>query len=117
MPIHKTKNTAGTSIATLALPTETLNPIQWFANVSLVGNSPIIGRENDTIGIGYYHLGVSNHPILKIHGFSAENGMELFYNAAVTPWFHVTPDLQILDPALNHNETALLIGISGRLSL
>ena len=25
--------------------------------------------------------------------------MELFYNAAVTPWFHVTPDLQILDPA------------------
>ena len=75
------------------------NPIHWFANVSLVGNSPIRSRENDTIGIGYYHLGVSNLPILTIHGIGAENGVELFYNAAVTPWFHVTPDLQILDPA------------------
>ncbi len=36
------------------------NPIHWFANVSLVGNSPIRSRDNDTIGIGYYHLGVSN---------------------------------------------------------
>ena len=47
------------------------NPIRWFANLSLVGNSPIRGRENDTIGIGYYHLGVSNLPILTIHGFGA----------------------------------------------
>ena len=47
------------------------NPIRWFANVSLVGNSPIRGRENDTVGIGYYHLGVSNLPILTIHGFGA----------------------------------------------
>ena len=30
------------------------NPIRWFANVSLVGNSPIRGREGDTIGVGYY---------------------------------------------------------------
>ena len=42
--------------------------------------------------------------------------MELFYNAAVTPWFHVTPDLQILDPAQRHNATALLVGIRARLS-
>ena len=92
------------------------NPIRWFANLSLVGNSPIRGRENDTIGIGYYHLGVSNLPILTIHGFGAEDGVELFYNAAVTPWFHVTPDLQILDPAQHHTATALLVGIRARLS-
>lgn len=92
------------------------NPIRWFANVSLVGNSPIRGREHDTIGIGYYHLGVSHLPILTIHGFGAENGVEAFYNAAVTPWFHVTPDIQILDPAQRHNATALLFGIRARLS-
>ena len=92
------------------------NPIRWFANVSLVGNSPIRGRENDTIGIGYYHLGVSKLPILTILGFGPENGVELFYNAAVTPWFHVTPDLQILDPAQSHTATALLVGIRARLS-
>lgn len=92
------------------------NPIRWFANLSLVGTSPIRGRENDTVGIGYYHLGVSNLQVLTLHGFGAEDGVELFYNAAVTPWFHVTPDLQVLDPAQHHNATALLVGIRGRLS-
>ncbi|HTI50506.1 MAG TPA: carbohydrate porin [Planctomycetaceae bacterium] len=92
------------------------NPIRWFANLSLVGTSPIRSRENDTIGIGYYHLGVSNLPILTLHGFGAEDGVELFYNAAITPWFHVTPDLQILDPAQSHTATAVLVGIRARLS-
>lgn len=92
------------------------NPILWFANLSLVGNSPIRSRENDTIGIGYYHLGISDLPIFRIHGLVAENGVELYYNAAVTPWFHVTPDIQILDPAQQNNATALLVGIRARLS-
>lgn len=92
------------------------NPIRWFANVSLVGGSPIRGREDDSVGIGYYHLGVSHLPILTTLGFGAENGVELFYNAAITARFHVTPDLQILDPAQRHNATALLVGIRARLS-
>jgi porin len=92
------------------------NPIRWFANFSLVGNSPFLDRENDTIGIGYYHLGVSGGPFLTSLGFEAEDGIELFYNAAVTPWFHLTPDLQILDPSRRSNETALLIGVRGRIS-
>jgi len=92
------------------------NPIRWFANLSLVGASPIRGRDNDTVGIGHYHLGVSNLPILTIHGIGAENGEELFYNAAVTPWFHLTPDMQMLDPANRSTATALLVGIRGRLS-
>lgn len=92
------------------------NPIRWFANLSLVGSSPIRSRESDTIGVGYYHLGLSNLPILKIHGLGAEDGVELFYNVAMTPWFHVTPDLQILDPAQQNNSTALLVGVRARLS-
>ena len=71
---------------------------------------------NDTVGVGYYHLGISNLPILAIHGFGSENGVELFYNAAVTPWFHVTPDLQVLSPAQTNTPTALLVGIRARLS-
>ena len=92
------------------------NPIHWFANVTLIGNGPIRRRENDTFGIGYYHLGVSKVPILTLHGFGAEDGVELFYNAAITPWFHITPDLQILDPAQQRTATALLVGIRARLS-
>lgn len=92
------------------------NPIRWFANVSVVGGSPIRGREDDTIGIGFYHLGVSNLPILTIHGIGAEDGVELFYNFAVAPWFHVTPDIQVLDPAQRNTATALLVGVRARLS-
>ncbi len=92
------------------------NPIHWFANLSLVGSSPFLSRENDTCGIGYYHLGVSTVPVLTALGLGAENGVELFYNAAVTPWFHVTPDLQILDPAQRRTETAILVGLRARLS-
>lgn len=92
------------------------NPIHWFANVSLVASGLIRGRENDLFGIGYYHLGVSGLPVLEALGVGAENGFEAFYNAAVTPWFHVTPDLQVLDPARQRVATALLVGIRARLS-
>ena len=67
-------------------------------------------------GLGYYHLGISDRPILKALGFGGENGVELFYNAAVTPWFHVTPDFQVLDPARSQNATAILVGVRGRIS-
>ena len=92
------------------------NSIHWFANVALVGTSPIRNRDKDTFGLGYYHLGVSHLPILETLGLGAENGVELFYNIEVTPWFHFTPDLQVLDPAQSHNATALLFGIRGRMS-
>ena len=92
------------------------NPIQWFANLSVVGTSPIRSRANDTIGVGYYHLGASSLSVLQTLGFGAENGVELFYNAAVTPWFHVTPDLQVIDPSQRKNSTAVLVGIRARLS-
>jgi porin len=92
------------------------NPIHWFANVALVGNGPFRSRGNDTLGIGYYHLQASNLSFLKTLGFGAENGVELFYNAPLTPWFHLTPDLQVVDPANRHNGAPLLVGLRGRLS-
>jgi hypothetical protein len=58
-------------------------------------------------------FGVSMLPILTIHEFGDEDGVELFYNAAVTPWFHVSHQghvedgakrVQILDP--DHNVTS-----------
>ncbi len=84
--------------------------------MTLVRTGPIRGRENDTFGIGYYHLGISNLPLLKSLGFGAENGAELFYNIAVTPWFHVTPDLEVVDPANSHNATNILVGVRARIS-
>lgn len=92
------------------------NPIQWFGNVSLLGTNPTGNRELDSWGIGYYHLAISDVPLLSIHGLRAEDGVELFYNVGVTPWFHLTPSFQVLDPAQQNNATATLFGLRGRIS-
>jgi porin len=47
-------------------------------------------------------------PLLRTRlGLEHEQGVELFYNVAVTPWLHVTPDLQFVDSA---RDKAPLIG-------
>ncbi len=49
-------------------------------------------------------------------------GVEMFYNIAVTPWLHFTPDLQIIMPsrkelaALNKNiDTSVVAGFRVRI--
>ena len=86
------------------------------------GNSPISCRERDTWGCGYYHAGVGEE-IPKLLNLNDGDGVELFYNVEVTPWFHLTADLQIIDsgfggiPALRVNEpdTAVVLGLRGKI--
>ena len=40
-----------------------------------------------------------------------EQGVELYYNIAVTPWLHVTPDLQIISPAGKSVDTTVVAGL------
>jgi len=35
-------------------------------------------------------------------------GVEIYYNLALTPWLHVTADMQTIDPATAENNTALM---------
>ena len=88
----------------------------------------IPGRDQDRFGIGYYYLKISSDlrgsfpPLLRNRiGLEHEQGVELFYNIAVTPWLHVTPDLQFIDagrnqaPIIGPNrksiETAVVVGL------
>jgi porin len=63
----------------------------------------IPGRSRDNWGIAFYYdapsrdLKSSLSPGLKIRD---EQGMEIFYNFAVTPWLTVGADLQVIDPSL-----------------
>ena len=94
------------------------NPVQWFANAGVSGTSPIEGRSQDKFGVGYYYLGVSN--VLKdlaplLLPLRNEQGVEFYYNAAVTPWFHVTPDIQIVDPFLSRQTTSVVVGMRAKI--
>ena len=40
-------------------------------------------------------------------------GVELYYNVEITPWFHVTPDLQILQNEFDDDDTAVVVGVRG----
>jgi porin len=44
-------------------------------------------------------------------------GVEAYYNAEITPWFHVTADLQVVEPALRDiASTAFLAGLRAKIS-
>jgi porin len=91
------------------------NPVEWFASAGVGGNSPISCRERDTWGVGYYHLGVTDELPGVLGLVRDTNGVELFYNIEVTPWFHLTPDIQFIDPGFKPADTATVIGLRGKI--
>ncbi len=74
-------------------------------------------RPNDTFGVGYYYTAANDIVLLRAAGVDDEQGVEAWYNFEITPWFHVTPDLQIIDPGLEStqltkgSETAWVLGV------
>jgi len=91
------------------------NPLAYFLSAGIGGNSTIAGREADTFGAGWFYAGVSNEilPFLTntLGGLQDSQGVEVFYNAEITPWFHVTTDVQMLMPARQRVNDALVVGM------
>jgi porin len=87
------------------------NKLDWEAIVGIGGTGLIPGRSQDQYGIGYYYYSVSDvlKNSLRNDNIRDEQGVEIFYNAALTPWLSVGPDLQIIEPALN-KEQAVFYG-------
>jgi porin len=81
-------------------PEET-NPITRDASVALLANGLSDGRPNDSFGLGIYHNGISRplkDNIARLTGGTAtaknENGLEVFYDFAITPAIRVIPSYQ-----------------------
>ena len=99
------------------------NPIRWNATIGLGAGGLIPGRERDTLGLGYFHMGISGDFKELLAGPPAptglaqrdEQGIELYYNAALTPWCHLTADLQVVTPSAKQVDTTVLVG--GRLKI
>lgn len=97
------------------------NPISWLLSFGVGGNSPINGRSADTFGVGWYVAGTSGDLSNTLAPFLGPIGngnvVEMYYNYEVTPWLHVTPDLQIIVPARDEVDTAILLGIRAVIEL
>lgn len=90
------------------------NPFDYFVSFGIGGNSPLSHRENDTFGIGWFYTGLSGGLKALPLGLGNEDGFELYYNIAVTPWCHITPDVQIINSSPKALETAVILGLRAK---
>ncbi len=106
---------------------ESENLISLFASFGVSGVGLIPGREYDQFGIGWYYVGISDElndfindstllsDALPDDG-AAENGLEVYYNFAITPAIQLTADAQyIFNPEFSTENHALILG--GRLQI
>jgi carbohydrate-selective porin OprB len=85
------------------------NPVERFYSIGLGGKGVIPTRESDTYGVGYYYTETSKD-LPSILGMGCEQGVELYYNCAVTEWLKFTPDFQVIHPALRNVPPVTVLG-------
>jgi porin len=97
---------------------EETSPFGVTASVSLEAFGPMDCRPNDRMGIGYFYNGLNSdfkslfvfaNPLEDVHGG------EVYYNAEITPWFHLTGDLQVINPGPEALDTAVVLGLRGKI--
>jgi porin len=93
------------------------NPVRWNWAGGLGGRGLVPRRPADVWGVGAFYLGLSNADLLKGLNVGDEIGGEVFYEVALTPWLHVTLDLQVVDPALPRADTACMLAVRSRVEL
>jgi porin len=83
------------------------NPVHYFYSIGVGGKGVISGRPLDQFGIGYYYMDINSPkftgPLATRETLRDEQGLEAYYNFAITPWMKLTPDIQFIRPA--HNGT------------
>ena len=85
------------------------NPAETFFAAGIWGRGPFKARPSDEWGLAYFRIGIGDIP--KRLQVSDEYGAELFYKFAVTPWFDITPDIQLINPGLGNADTLLTLGV------
>ena len=104
--------------ANISLADQTTNPVHWFLNLGVGGESPLPGRSADSFGVGYYYLATSSvlqqtpGPVPPIRN---EQGFELYYNAAITHWFTLAADIQAIGPGQVDARSSFLFGLRAKI--
>jgi len=94
------------------------NPIDLFLSAGVGGTGLIPSRPDDRFGFGYFYAHLTDElpslakPLVR----DEEHGIELFYDMAVTQWFRLAADLQIISPSLKSADTATIVGVRSKIS-
>ncbi len=90
------------------------NLINLFGSFGIGGRGLIPNRPNDRYGIGWYFMDFPTN-FKRLAGLRSENGIEAFYNFALTPWAQLTGDVQWVNPAQKNVSDPWVLG--GRLQI
>jgi porin len=94
------------------------NPVHWFANFGVGGAAPFARRPHDTFGVGYFYAGMSDNFKGIAPAFVPlrdEQGIEYFYNMAITPWAHLSSDFQVVTPVRQNVTASVFSGLRLRI--
>jgi porin len=109
------------------------NAEKWSAIAGVGGNSPLSTRPYDKFGVGLFYYGYSDllkRELAPLVTLGDEYGMEAFYNVALTKWFKVSADAQVIAPSIKaqtvdpamvnptvaNNSTVMFVGLRGQVS-
>ena len=91
------------------------NPLFHFYSIGAGGKGFVSSRPNDGFGIGYYFMNVRNPELRGLFRDTKflrnEYGVEAYYDLAITPWLHLSPDLQVIRPAQKDEPVRVVRGI------
>jgi porin len=99
---------------------EETSPFAWSCNVAIQATGLNRSRPKDSIGIGYFHTGLSDDfvdALSPVFDLQDVDGIELYYNAAVAECFQLTADLQVVEPAEEQFDTAVVFGLRGTIGM
>jgi porin len=93
----------------------------WNAGARMEAYGLLPTRPNDRMGVSGWYNGMANDfiDLAAIEGVPVRDnwGLELYYNREITPWFHLTGDLQVLQNSTATTDTSLVLGLRGIIDL
>jgi porin len=94
-----------------------VNPFEVTAGGSLESFGFFSSRPGDRMGIAGFYNGLGDlSGLLSVLAPAGDvYGGEVYYNAEITPWFHLTFDLQAVRPTFRSRDTAVVLGLRGKL--
>jgi porin len=87
---------------------------------SLEATGLLFDREKDRAGVGGFYSTLSSDFKKDMDRVGVDLrdlwGVELYYNAEITPWFHLTPSMQVIQNSNDSDDPAVIVGLRGVIS-
>ena len=96
------------------------SPFSWSWTASLEVFKPFKGRPGDRAGIAYLYTSLHSEfqnlaAAITPFTLTDVHGGEFYYNAEITPWFHLTFDFQAIRPEIKGQDTAVVLGTRAKI--